>query len=77
MGFFDKMALKKYMKEADAVLAYEKEMAALSDEELKKAEKLFNIKERTEQFDGYDIAHLVKLSDKEYETFINEIIFNL
>ena len=34
MGFFDKRALKKYMKEADKVIAYESQMAALSNEEL-------------------------------------------
>ena len=35
MGFFDRRALRKYSKEADKVLAYEKTMAALSDEELR------------------------------------------
>ena len=35
MGFFDKRALKKYEKEANKVLGYEKEMATLSDEELR------------------------------------------
>ncbi len=34
MGFFDRRALKKYMKEADKVIAYESQMAALSNEEL-------------------------------------------
>ena len=34
MGFFDKRLLKKYMKEADKVIAYESKMAALSNEEL-------------------------------------------
>ena len=34
MGFFDKRMLKKYMKEADKVIAYESKMAALSNEEL-------------------------------------------
>ena len=34
MGFFDKRLLKKYMKEADKVIAYESQMAALSNEEL-------------------------------------------
>lgn len=34
MGFFDKRAIKKYRKEAAKVMAYEKEMAALSNEEL-------------------------------------------
>ena len=35
MGFFDKMAIKKYGKIADKVLALEDQMKALSDEELK------------------------------------------
>jgi len=35
MGFFDKSAIKKYEREADQVLRYEKTMAALSDEELR------------------------------------------
>ena len=35
MGFFDKRAIRKYSKEADKVLAYEKTMAALTDEELR------------------------------------------
>ncbi len=35
MGFFDRRAIKKYEREANKVLAYEKTMAALSDEELK------------------------------------------
>ena len=34
MGFFDKRAIKKYLKEADKVIAYESKMAALTDEEL-------------------------------------------
>ena len=34
MGFFDRRLLKKYMKEADKVIAYESKMAALSNEEL-------------------------------------------
>ena len=34
MGFFDKRLLKKYMREADKVIAYEKTMAALTNEEL-------------------------------------------
>ena len=34
MGFFDKRLLKKYMREADKVIAYESKMAALSNEEL-------------------------------------------
>ena len=35
MGFFDKRAIRKYSKEADKVLAYEKTIAALTDEELR------------------------------------------
>ena len=35
MGFFDRRAIRKYSREADKVLAYEKTMAALSDEELR------------------------------------------
>ena len=35
MGFFDKMAIKKYEKIADKVLALEEEMKALTDDELK------------------------------------------
>ena len=35
MGFFDKRAIRKYSKEADKVLSYEKTMAALSDDELR------------------------------------------
>ncbi len=34
MGFFDKRAIKKYLKEADKVIAYESKMAALTNEEL-------------------------------------------
>ena len=34
MGFFDKLALKKYDREAQKVMAYESQMAALSNEEL-------------------------------------------
>ena len=34
MGFFDRQMIKKYMKEADKVIAYESTMAALSNEEL-------------------------------------------
>ena len=34
MGFFDKMAIKKYGKIADKVLALEDQMKALSNEEL-------------------------------------------
>ena len=35
MGFFDKQAIKKYMKEAEKVIAYESTMAGLSDDELR------------------------------------------
>ena len=35
MGFFDKMAIKKYSKIADKVLALEEQMKALSDDELR------------------------------------------
>ena len=35
MGLFDKMALKKYSKIADKVLALEDKMKALSDEDLR------------------------------------------
>ncbi len=35
MGFFDKTAIRKYEKEADKVIALEKEMAALSDDDLR------------------------------------------
>ena len=34
MGFFDKLALKKYDREAQKVMAYESQMAAMSNEEL-------------------------------------------
>ena len=34
MGFFDKLALKKYDREAQKVMAFESQMAALSNEEL-------------------------------------------
>ena len=35
MGFFDRRAIRRYSREADKVLAFEKTMAALSDEELR------------------------------------------
>ena len=35
MGFFDKRLLKKYSKEADKVIAFESQMAALTDDELR------------------------------------------
>ena len=41
MGFFDRRAIKKYSREADKVLAYEKTMAALSDEELRAKTEYF------------------------------------
>ena len=34
MGFFDRRLIKKYQREAEKVIAYESEMAALSNEEL-------------------------------------------
>ena len=41
MGFFDKMALRKYGRIADKVLALENTMAALSDEELRAKTQYF------------------------------------
>ena len=41
MGFFDKRAIRKYAKEADKVIAYEKTMEALSDEELRAKTEYF------------------------------------
>ena len=35
MGFFDKRMLKKYSKEADKVMAFEEQMKAMSDDELR------------------------------------------
>ena len=41
MGFFDKRALKKYSKEADKVIAFESQMAALSDDDLRAKTEYF------------------------------------
>ena len=59
MGFFDKRAIRKYSKEADKVLAYEKTMAALSDEELRAKTDYFK-----EQ-----LANGKTLEDIKYEAF--------
>jgi len=59
MGFFDKRAIKKYAKEADKVLAYEKTMEALSDEELRA---------KTEYFKEL-LANGKTLDDIKYEAF--------
>ena len=59
MGFFDKRLLKKYWKEADKVIAYEAEMAALSNEELQAKTPYF--KER--------LAKGASLDDIKYEAF--------
>ena len=59
MGFFDKRAIRKYSKEADKVLAYEKTMAALSDDELRA---------KTEYFKE-QLANGKTLDDIKYEAF--------
>ncbi len=59
MGFFDKRAIRKYSREADKVLAYEKKMAALSDEELRAKTDYFK-----EQ-----LANGKTLDDIKYEAF--------
>ena len=59
MGFFDKRALRKYTKEAEKVLAYEKTMEALSDEELRAKTDYFK-----EQ-----LANGKTLEDIKYEAF--------
>ncbi len=59
MGFFDRRAIKKYSKEADKVLAYEKTMAALSDDELRA---------KTDYFRGL-LANGKTLDDIKYEAF--------
>ena len=41
MGFFDNRAIRKYEVEADKVIAFEKQMAALSDEELRNKTQYF------------------------------------
>lgn len=59
MGFFDKRAIKKYAKEADKVIAYEKIMEALSDDELRAKTDYFK-----EQ-----LANGKTLDDIKYEAF--------
>ena len=59
MGFFDKRALKKYNKEAEKVLAYEKEMAGLTNEQLIA---------KTPYFKDL-LAHGKTLDDIKYEAF--------
>ena len=59
MGFFDRRAIKRYSKAADKVLAYEKTMAALSDEELRAKTDYFK-----EQ-----LANGKTLEDIKYEAF--------
>ena len=56
---FEAKALKKYEKEADLVLAYEDEMAKLSDEELKAKTPYFKEK----------LANGASLNDIKYEAF--------
>ena len=41
MGFFDKRMLKKYSKEADKVMAFEEQMKAMSDDELRAKTQFF------------------------------------
>ena len=41
MGFFDKRMIKKYSREADKVLAYEKTMEAMTDDELREKTEYF------------------------------------
>lgn len=59
MGFFDKRAIKKYAKEADKVIAYEKTMETLSDDELRTKTDYFK-----EQ-----LANGKTLDDIKYEAF--------
>ena len=59
MGFFDKRMIKKYSREADKVLAYEKTMEAMSDDELR---------EKTEYFKE-QLANGKTLDDIKYEAF--------
>ena len=59
MGFFDRRAIRRYSKEADKVIAYEKTMAALSDEELRSKTDYFK-----EQ-----LANGKTLDDIKYEAF--------
>ncbi len=59
MGFFDRRAIKKYSKEADKVLAFEKKMADLSDDELRA---------KTDYFKDL-LANGKTLDDIKYEAF--------
>ena len=59
MGFFDRRAIRKYSKEADKVISYEKTMEALSDEELRAKTDYFK-----EQ-----LANGKTLDDIKYEAF--------
>ena len=59
MGFFDRRAIRKYSREADKVLAYEKTMAALSDDELRA---------KTDYFKGL-LANGKTLEDIKFEAF--------
>ncbi|HHT66628.1 MAG TPA: preprotein translocase subunit SecA [Erysipelotrichaceae bacterium] len=59
MGFFDRRALKKYQREAEKVIAYEKTMAALSDDELRA---------KTPYFKDL-LANGASLKDIKYEAF--------
>ena len=59
MGFFDRRAIKKYLKEADKVIAYESQMAALTNEELQA---------KTPYFKGL-LAQGKTLDDIKYEAF--------
>ena len=59
MGFFDRRAIKKYSKEADKVLSYEKKMAALTDDELRA---------KTDYFKDL-LANGKTLDDIKYEAF--------
>ena len=59
MGFFDKRAIRKYSREADKVISYEKTMAALSDEELRA---------KTDYFKEL-LANGKTLDDIKYEAF--------
>ena len=59
MGFFDKRMIKKYSREADKVLAYEKTMEAMSDDDLRA---------KTEYFKE-QLANGKTLDDIKYEAF--------
>ena len=59
MGFFDRRAIRKYSKEAEKVLAFEKKMASLTDEELRA---------KTDYFKDL-LANGKTLDDIKYEAF--------